>query len=215
MSERVFIAYLRAPRRIPDEKRSDPYYELGSYGITTCHCRDLMHPKHAEVLKGSRIAFVQPGYGHTRLVFLSPLIHTTKTYDVINPKPNKCVSCTEALWEPITRPLKFEKAPLICNNEGETDFPLLMKYVDNVNQPSPVSKLMSKFRGRARVLEDNLGNEIVEVFESHIGKNPLDIFAEHYWETMPNPPPKIEKEREKVYNNYKSRLRLTGTFNHK
>lgn len=171
-----------------------------------------MHPKHAGEKMNSRIAFAQPGKGQIKLVYLSPRIHTVKKYDIINPKPTKCKSGTEVRWEPKTRPLKFEKAPLICNNEGDTLFPSLMKYVENVRQPTPVSKFMSKFRSRARIVECHLVNEITEVYENYVKDNSTSIYTEHYWETMPYPPPIIETDRDKKYNEYVSKRKIRITY---
>jgi hypothetical protein len=69
---KVFFVHLRRPGS--DDPRTDPLYEFGSFGCTKCHCSNLFHPRHAEDLKGSRLAFVQGGDDGSRLVFLTPPI---------------------------------------------------------------------------------------------------------------------------------------------
>ncbi len=45
----VLVALLRQPRmERPNEMRSDPFWEFGSFGLTGCHKTNLMHPKEGE-----------------------------------------------------------------------------------------------------------------------------------------------------------------------
>ncbi len=55
--ERVFVVMLRQPRRADsNEMRTDPFWEFGSFGLTGCHQRNLLHPKRAGELSGARLA---------------------------------------------------------------------------------------------------------------------------------------------------------------
>jgi hypothetical protein len=56
---RVFFVHLRRPGS--NDPRTDPLYECGSFGCTRCHSRNLLNPRHARELEGSRLAFVQGG----------------------------------------------------------------------------------------------------------------------------------------------------------
>jgi hypothetical protein len=208
----IFIAYLRRPRKRSDETRADPYYEIGSYGITTCKCRNLMHPKHAYKKKDSRIAFIQPGKEQVKLVFLTPPIDQVKIFEIINPKPNGCKGCTEVIWDSTFGPFKFIDAPIICDNKGNTDFPELIRYVEGADCSSLRLKLMSKFRSRSRKLETNLVEEIITVYDQHVRDSNKQSYAEQYWETLPYPPPSKDTERQQTYNNYLSRRKLIGTI---
>lgn len=40
--EKIFIVHLRQPSNNADEKRSDPFWEFGSFGLTGCHCKNLL-----------------------------------------------------------------------------------------------------------------------------------------------------------------------------
>src|ERR1022692_741575 len=67
----VIIVHLRRPGSRND-KRSDPFWEFGSFGITGCHERNLLSLRNAEKLDGVRLAFAQGGPKGTRLVHLTP-----------------------------------------------------------------------------------------------------------------------------------------------
>jgi len=64
----VIIVLLRQPRSDSKEKRSDPYWEFGSFGATGCHNRSVMNPKRIEELNGRQFAFAQGGDKGFRLV---------------------------------------------------------------------------------------------------------------------------------------------------
>ena len=42
--KKVILVHLRRPRSRSD-KRDDPFWEFGSFGITGCHARNLLHPE--------------------------------------------------------------------------------------------------------------------------------------------------------------------------
>src|SRR3954470_21807193 len=105
---RVFFVHLRRPKRDPDERRDDPFYELGSFGCTGCHSTTLFHPRHARELEGSKLAFIQGGALGARLVFLTPPITVTVWRD-------RC----EARWVPPVNgkmPFKYAQAPILAYN---------------------------------------------------------------------------------------------------
>ena len=90
----VFLVHLRRPvKSDPEEKRDDPFYEIGSFGCTKCHSKNLFHPRHADKLRGARLAFAQGGQLGTRLVLLTPPI-TVRVWS----------DCCEAKWIPAEMP---------------------------------------------------------------------------------------------------------------
>lgn len=103
----VFIVMLRRPRR--NDCRSDPYYEFGSFGLTTCHSRNLLHPKNAEGrLKGARLAFVQGGKAGVKLICV-----TTPIRIIVHP-----TGTAEARWAKRgsrLRFLKYDGAPEVTS----------------------------------------------------------------------------------------------------
>ena len=54
----VVIVCLRQPiKDNPDEKRSDPFWEFGSFGCTGCHSTNLMNPRNANKLAWKATCF--------------------------------------------------------------------------------------------------------------------------------------------------------------
>src|SRR5262245_27301071 len=93
----VLIVMLRQPQQnYPGEKRSDPFWEFGSFGCTGCHRRNLLHPKRARELEGLRLAFAQGGPAGIRLIYLTPPIKVVR----------HTVGC-ELKWSPREMPLKY------------------------------------------------------------------------------------------------------------
>ena len=82
--DRVIIVHLRRPNVDLSEKRSDPFWEYGSFGITKCHNKNLMNPKNADKLKGIRFAFAQGGRQGTRLGYLTPPVKIIENRDRID-----------------------------------------------------------------------------------------------------------------------------------
>ena len=124
---RVIVVMLRQPRRYNDP-RTDPLWEFGSFGCTGCHRRNLMNPRKMEELNGCRMAFAQGGDSEVRLVHVTP--------------PVKMIhhgSFVEATWQPQDMPLAFDSAPLLVDNRGGSDFPVLMEMIEGstATRPSP------------------------------------------------------------------------------
>lgn len=96
MEEKLVLVMLRRPDRSNSkEKRSDPFWECGSFGCTGCYERNLMNPRTADRVKGLRLAFVQGGNDGFKLVYVTPPIRVrpdrirrrrngiVKAYDVV------------------------------------------------------------------------------------------------------------------------------------
>lgn len=102
--DRVVIVHLRRPTAEPSEKRSDPFWEFGSFGITRCHGENLMHRRNADKLNGVRLAFAQGGKEGTRLVHLTPPVRIVEHGD----------HRIEALWTPAQMPFGMAVRPSWC-----------------------------------------------------------------------------------------------------
>ena len=107
----VFIVCLREPGSKTDY-REDPYWEVGSFGCTGCHSRNILNPTGQHVADGARFAFAQGGSAGTRLLFVTPEI-----------KLRSFGELTEATWQPPEMPFKYLDAPLLIDSDGETQFP--------------------------------------------------------------------------------------------
>jgi len=140
---KVFVVHLRRPKRSdPNESRSDPFFEFGSFGCTGCHGHNLMNPKHAEELRGARLAFAQGGHRGFRLVYLTPRIRIVEWGDRL-----------EARWKPGEMPFVYEKAPvLVANGRVTSDFPLIEEHVNHTARLSIVGGFSSRFRARTKPL---------------------------------------------------------------
>jgi hypothetical protein len=70
---KVILVMLRQPRRSnPNEMRTDPLWEFGSFGCTRCHRKNLMNPKKLAELNGVRLGFAQNGPLGIKLVHVTP-----------------------------------------------------------------------------------------------------------------------------------------------
>lgn len=186
---KVIIVHLRQPfRSNPDEMRSDPFWEFGSFGITTCHSKNLMKPGKSSRLKNARLAFAQGGKNEMKLVFLTPPIRKVVEYE----------DRSEVLWEP-SQPFKFAKAPVLIDNRGKSDFPLLSKTMTNTRRSSWLGRFSSKFRSRTDYLESDLAREIAKVFDAAYEAARRGDLADSYVDALPYMPPLIDTQREKTY----------------
>lgn len=184
----IIIVHLRQPRRRKaSESRSDPFFEFGSFGCTGCHRRNLMNPRRAYELEGARLAFAQGGRGEFRLVLLTPPIR-------IRHHKDRC----EAVWKPTT-PMKFGVAPLLIDNDGNTDFGGLVSTFSNVDRESFCGRFSSAFRTRRKPLEPKIGTELTRVWNRRINDAITSDFAQTYNQTMPFDPPKIDNDRANTY----------------
>ena len=169
--------------------RDDPFWEFGSFGITGCHARNLLHPKTACDLKGIRLAFVQGGKLGTRLVFLSPPVRKVVTYR----------DRSEAIWSPRGMPFRYERAPLLIDNKGGTRFPLLKRLLKGVDRRTWVGRFGSKFRTSKQPLSDKVAHEMVRVYDRLRRSEGRSAIAKNYVEALPDPrddvPPSVRRER--------------------
>lgn len=182
---RVFFVHLRRPGR--DDERTDPIYESGSFGCTKCHSTNLMHPDHAEELRGARLAFIQGGHLGSRLVFLTPPI-TIKVWKY---------NC-EARWKPWKMPFKYAEAPVLVWNHGRSDFRMVRKFARECRCPTDESGLSSKFRSRKEPLPPELAREVVEEYERLRASSPDSAIASTYDEALPRVT-KADRNRERTY----------------
>jgi len=185
----VLIVHLRRPDRSrPDEKRTDPFWEFGSFGITTCHARNLLKPGNVKRLKGVRFAFAQGGKNEMKLVLLTPPIRRIVEYK----------DRSEVLWDR-RFPFKFRNAPLLIDTDGKSDFPSLKNHLKGVRRSTWVARFSSKFRSRTTYLDPEFANEIMAVFDAKYKKATREDLATLYEDALPYPPHCIDTNREKTY----------------
>lgn len=182
----VIVVHLRRPRRNdPNERRSDPFYEFGSFGCTKCHASNIMHPGRAHELEGVRFAFAQGGPLGFRLVHLTPPARVVIHAD-------RC----ELRWTPTERPFRYSAAPMLVNAAGESDFPGLAAMVRDVRRETWPGRLSSAFRTRCKRLPAEVGEELARVFDHKRAEAKPEAFAASYVDTLPYPPNKPDTDRE-------------------
>lgn len=186
----VILVYLRQPDNSnPNESRDDPYWEFGSFGCTGCHSHNLMSLKKLEELRGCRLAFVQGGRGEIRLVYLTPRVDIR--YHLHR---------GEVVWQPPEMPFTFKSAPILVNNECQSDVPSVFDLLDNVHRSTPCGKFASKFRSRRKPLPAYVAQELTNVCQQF--SNSKAPRAKSYVEALPYAPPKIDRERRKSYKEH-------------
>jgi hypothetical protein len=182
---KIIMVHLRQPRRSEKpESRSDPFYELGSFGCTGCHRRNLMHPKRIEELDGVRIAFAQGGPLGFRLIHLTPPVSVVK-------HGKYC----ELIWRPAIRPFKYAAAPVLINAAGHTDFPMLPRVLRSVRRSSWPARFSSAFRTRRTPLPNALATEIARTFDRLRGEAKSHALARTYIEALPREPNAPDENR--------------------
>lgn len=169
----VFIVCLREPGSETDY-REDPYWEVGSFGCTGCHSRNLLNPTGQHVANGARFAFAQGGPVGTKLLFVTPEI-----------KLRSFGELTEATWHPPEMPFKYLEAPLLIDSDGKTQFPQFKKFIRTSKAKPWRHKFSSKFRSRARRLDTLVATEIITVYERFRRKAARQDFAETYLDAIP------------------------------
>ena len=180
--------------------RSDPFWEFGSFGITGCHQKNVMNPRKSDEIQGRRFAFVQGGRNEIKLVHITPTLHVRHHE-----------RCMEALWNSEDLSLKYESAPLIVNNQGESDIPGFLELLEFVNRSTNVSKFASKFRSRREPLNNSLASTAIQVF-NHFRSNTSTTIGS-YTDALPYLPPKVDTDRIGTYESLKRERNLKRTFN--
>lgn len=188
---RVYIVHLRRPKSAsvnPNEMRSDPFWEFGSFGCTGCHGKNLLSPKNAPKLEGSRLAFAQGGREGFRLVYLTPPV-----------KVHTRGSRSEILWLNPQMPFRYNAAPILVRNDGASQVPLLKEMVSKANRDTLEGAFSSLFRSRALPLIASIADQLVETYEKARSSAPTSGIAGCYSEALPYPPPVIDKSRATTY----------------
>lgn len=167
MGAPVIIVHLRRPRS--GDKRTDPLYEFGSFGLTGCHRTNLLADQSAA---GARLAFAQGGDLGFRLVMLTPPVDVRSLVDR-----------REAFWSPHAMPLRYDTAPVLIDNDGSSDVAGMRELLATVNRTTWREKFSSAFRTRKQPLDAAIAASIVRAWEQAVECGAER--AEAYWEALP------------------------------
>lgn len=194
----VILVMLRRPRLgDPNEMRTDPLWEFGSFGCTGCHRANLMNPERLTELNGARFGFAQNGPLGIKLVHLTPPISMLHHG-----------SFGEVKWSPAEMPLTYAYAPTLVNNFGHSDFPNLLEMLIGVRRDSPVAQFASKFRSRREPLPRSVGKQVIAVYDRMRSDSATGSVARSYVDALPFAPPRIDRDRKGTYQ----RLLQKGGF---
>lgn len=186
---RVVIVPLRRPNcGDREEKRSDPFWEFGSFGITKCHDKNLMNCRNAHKLDGVRLAFAQGGHLGTRLVHLTSPVEIVVHRDRI-----------EALWSPKEMPFRYGSAPVLIRNAEHSDFPRFESSIEFGRRTTAEGQFASNFRSRASYIDESLADELIEIYTRKRRAAPDSAIASSYTDALPWLPPMVDGNREETY----------------
>lgn len=193
----VFVVLLRQPRmNVSTEMRSDPFWEFGSFGLTGCHQRNLLHPKNAKSIEGKRLAFVQGGARGFRLVYLTEPIRIRTFLDR-----------TEVLWKPGEMPFRYLDAPVVVGIDGHSDISGMVDFISSVKRNGWMGKFASRFRSRSQPLPKPIAESLVKVFGARLRaagrKRGVTLLASTYVDALPVVPPLVDRDREGTYRRLK------------
>jgi hypothetical protein len=180
VSGRLFIVMLRRPRK--NDPRTDPFWELGSFGCTRCHGKNLLHPKNSKLRNGDRLAFVQGGNQGLRLLLVTPQI---KRFDHASGSSQACV---ELRWDSNRKPFRYDCALPLFEPPAKSRFELFPRLVHSLahtNRSTIDAKFASRFRARTSPLEGELAQEIEMVFSAAVKRAGRSKFITRYEEALP------------------------------
>lgn len=189
----LYLVFLRQPRAAKTlDKRSDPFWEFGSFGLTGCHSRNLMHPKNVHRLNGQDIGFIQTGFfGGVRGV---------RIVNIVTVESVVChLDVCEVKWDPTNLPFKFSSSLLLLDNNGYYLSEDLKKMVNSVNRQTPVAKFSSKFRTRSFPVPENVKNDILLNFGALKKQSKAEDIVDFYWQAIGREPPVLDQDRSKTY----------------
>lgn len=192
----MFVHLRRPQTSNPEEMRSDPFWEFGSFGCTECHSTNLMSLTRINELDGVRFAFAQGGPNGIRLVKVTPPVTIVRH-----------ARCAEVRWTPCRMPFRYGAAPLLIDNQGKSDFPLVRKLVANVNRPTWMGRFASKFRSSRQFLPRDVAAQLVSIFNQRMWKAGASSISQSYEQAMPFPPPRVDSDREHTYGKYLADVR--------
>ncbi len=181
-SPSIFMVLLRRPRK--NDRRTDPFYEFGSFGLTGCHRSNLLHPRNAPRLSGARLAFIQGGNDGARLVCLTPPV--TVVMHAGNTR-------AEVRWDkddPSARFLRYEDAPVVTAIDD------VAAMLEDVNRTTAQGRLASKFRSHTKPLPPAAAQSLVRVHDESL--KATKRFAGGYEETLPFLPDIVDKRRKET-----------------
>lgn len=164
----LFVVYLRRPHG--NDQRSDPFWEFNSFGRTGCHSRNLLSPRCRIEPGVSSVLFLQGGAGSIRAVALAEVSEIVSfTLPARGQKSKR--EGRELRWGSIIGPFVFESAPLLLDNDRNSEFQMLAEYLlKRTRRNTPVAAVASRLRARAKELDAPFAVEVRDLFARWKGR---------------------------------------------
>ena len=179
----VYVVQLRNPGS--RDRRRDPFWELGSFGLTGCHAKNLMNKKHKDQLEGARLAFAQGGPRGICLVLLTPPVRIREHR-----------RCLEARWNPRVQPFRYSSAPVLVHpgvgQHNKTEFTEIERAIRHTHRKTWPGKFSSCFRSKCHPLGAAAARQLSTLYKEHKGQRCAD-----YTQARPNPPAHKMSRRER------------------
>ena len=167
----LYFVYLRQPAR-KDDRRCDPFWEFGSFGLTGCHRANLMHPTRSPLQTGDQLVFLQGGHGEIRVVGLTPPINVQRGGHLLKVR-----------WDRSYKPQPYHSAPVLIDNEGSSNFDAVRKLLAGVKCSTYCGRAASKLRSRSKPIEDP---ELISQIWNWFDQPQLSV-ASNYLEVIRSP----------------------------
>lgn len=179
---------LRKPKSESGESRTDPIWEVGSFGTTGCHGRNLMNPARISELNGTRFAFAQGGPAGIRVVHVTPPVASRLIRNG---------ECAEVQWGKAEMPLRYDAAPCLLDNDGNSVVPLLLDAIRGVQRSTWIGKFASAFRSTRTTLAGVVGAQLLSSYQAW-RKNHPEAIAKSYVDALPWAPPLVESAATRI-----------------
>jgi hypothetical protein len=203
MTTNLFIVFLRRPGK--HDGRSDPYWEFGSFGCTSCHHDNLLNPGKEHVRTGDRLAFVQGGDRGCKMLLITPPVE----------RLHHAMPRVELRWDKTSQPFRYlsERAPVLAK-PGAKNVTLAEfgKLVNGANRPTAQAKMASRLRTRSQPLDSKAAKELIVLFERARAGATASDFIQSYSDALPwrIDSPRSLKERRRDYRDLLSQLGATS-----
>jgi hypothetical protein len=96
-------------------------------------------------------------------------------------------------------PFRYEFAPLLIDNSGESDLSHLHAEIAGVDRTSWKGRFSSSFRSRREPLGEALASELIDVFVRRAQTAKPVNFATRYDQALPYSPPCVDMDRRATY----------------
>lgn len=204
----LYPVMLRPPKEKwekPWDMRNDPFWMCGSFGLTGCHGKTLLHTKNLEKLVGHQVVFFQGGAGDEyaiKVLYITPPL-TTEHHAFVN----------EIRWNPENSlPFRYADAPIAIAQDGSTDFPKLKAMTDSVARDTAKGRFGSRFRTYSKALPPEVERELLRIYAQKVKAAPASAFASDYTDALPYPPPFPDSKRQHTYDYLKWVANNLGRF---